>query len=225
MRVGIAILMAAALAQAAAAAAPSAGRRLATAAAGSYNPSGLLGYRVLANPKTGDDFLMRLGEHQLAQKRSDALFAQVQQLLGGAPSPLDFVRSITPGPGFDQSHAQWDPADQAVQLDPYATWGIVSDTAPIHDGALQLPLGETAHRAQASTDATTREVGSQAFADITAAAAAKRAGIPNSLASEPAGQFDPPALASQIAQLLGSPDGRQWVLAGQFGNTAPITWP
>ena len=227
MRIGALALMALALAT-------SAAPRGMAASKGLYDPNQSYTYRILNNPTTGDAFMFRGALQQTAQNRSNAIFNALVSLLGGTAPAINFVPTgsqflttatgdghLSANGGIDRPGAPIG----TINLDPYATEGLINNKAPTHDGALVGMPHEMSHLRQTAAvlgDIPTREGGAQAFADLVALTAANRAKIPNTLAQEPAGQFD--GVYSDFVKQAQA-RGNQWLLAGQFGNTGTPAWP
>lgn len=176
-----------------------------------------LSYKSLDNPTTGDEFMFRLGIYDNARGISSRTFGAVSSLLGGADPALNFVPTGDPAaPG----HASATPATNTVNLDPLAVEAIVNNASPVHSPGYLNLLHEMAHLRQIPSvwgDTAQAEGGAQAFADTVTPLAARQAGVP----------FLPGDYDANYADYVKQAQARglQWILGGEFGNTAPVTWP
>lgn len=224
--------MASLLAHAAAATPPP--RRTASLAQAAGLPAAITqsrAFRALSQPMPTDYLRNRendIYQRQLqtrAQGRSNKLFAALSRLLGGDAPALNFVMMHSPLIGREgdlSANSGNNPGGPAgtINVDPLATYGVVFDKTPIHSGAINQLPHEMAHLRQTPdvlSSIPIREGGAQGFADLVAQIAAQRAGIPYA-----PGNFDA-GYAGYVQQARQR--GRDWLLAGQFGNTGSPTWP
>lgn len=183
-------------------------------------------YRILNNPTTGDAFGFRSAIQQNAQGLSDKLYGSLASLLGAGAPKLNFVPSGSPLLSEADTSANVEgqlgaPAG-SVNVDPLAVESLTNFKSPYHDSGLNVYPHEYAHLKQTPSTLAqllTREGGAQAFADQVTPTAAKRAGIPYT-----PGNYDG-SYAPYVQTVQQPPYGRSWILGGQFGKTAPPTWP
>lgn len=179
-----------------------------------------VGYRILATPAGGDDFLFRGAFHQEAQTRSDRLFAALKKVLGGDAPTLNFVPDT--GSASGDFHASATPSANRINLDPYFTQALIDDGQQFHNQGVNAMPHEMAHLRQTPDVYASdwqAEGGAQAFADTVSSVAAALAHIPYASA---AGAYDGPY--SDYVQRVQQQKGRDWTLGGQFGR-APVAWP
>lgn len=194
---------------------------LQAAAAGKAKPETRGDYwtRILTAPSSGDENAFQRVFHGDAQQLSNSMFNAVAKILGGQTPQLNFEPAIT---GFTgEVHLSATPSANQINVDPYATEGLIDEQAPTHTGAVnQLPHEMMHLRQLASVLASIpdREGGAQAFADIVAPGAAKQAHT----FYDSGLNFDG-AYAQFVKDVLAK-KGRDWVLGGQMGKQ-PVAWP
>lgn len=193
---------------------------LAALAAGAHgqavDPNTVYAYRVLDNPTTGDAFMFRGAIQQNAQTMSDRLFQALSSILGGQAPSLNFTQTGSPLTPSDLSATR---ATNTVNINPLGTWALTDPRSPFHNAAVTYVPHEQAHLRQTPdvfSSLPQAEGGAQAFADLVAPVAAKRAGI-----AFGGGNYDG-SYAPFVQQV--QPLGREWILGTQFGHPAP-SWP
>jgi len=189
----------------------------ARARSSSTSPTASYTFRVLDNPTTGDAFGFRNAIQQYAQGRSDRLFDSLASLLHGAAPRLNFVPTGSP---FTPNHMSANLTERTgaprgtINMDPLTVAGLVDDASSIHSVTVNQMPHEMAHTRQSPATLASlllSEGGAQAFADLMAGQAARQAAIPYT-----DGNYDG-SYADYVRQVLAK-QGRDWVLAGQFGN-------
>lgn len=196
---------------------------LQAAAAGKATPETRGSYwtRILTAPSSGDENSFQRVFRGDAQQLSDRVFTAVAKVLGGATPQLNFVASIAPENGQSEVHLSATPAANQINVDPYATEGLIDEKAATHTGAVNQLPHEMAHLrqiAQVLASNSDREGGAQAFADIVAPHAAQLAHT----YYNPSLNFD--GVYAPLVQAVMNQNGRDWVLGGQFGHP-PVAWP
>lgn len=189
------------------------------------DPNASYSYRILNKPTSSDERAIRtIGLQPEAQHRSDRLFASLVSLLGGTAPGLNFVPSGSPLIATSDTSANIAGKPGAPQgtinVNPLVTEGLINNASPYHSGSVNRFPHEMAHLRQTVptlADLMQREGGAQAFADLVTPTAAQRAGIPYRV-----GNYDG-SYAPLVSQAQAK--GRDWLLAGQFGNTGSPTWP
>lgn len=180
-------------------------------------------YRILDKPTSSDERAIRtLGLLPEGQRRSDALFAALQKVLGGSAPKLNFVPT---GSELVSNHMSANIRDNVggplgtINIDPLAYDGLINDLSPQHNGVVNQVPHEMAHTRQTRDvllSLMQREGGAQAFADYVTTEAAKQANIPY-LDYNFDGAYAPFVKQAQAR-------GLDWLLGGQFGH-APVSFP
>jgi hypothetical protein len=187
-----------------------------SALASAYDPNQSYSYRILSKPTSSDERAIRtLGLQPEAQQLSNRLFAALVKVLGGQAPMLSFTPAIAASGG--EAHLSASPGQNTVNIDPYATEGLINAAAPTHSGAVNQMPHEMAHLRQVVTSVADREGGAQAFADLVTPAAAAAAHTPYDATINFDGVYAPFVKAAQAR-------GRDWLLGTQFGH-APVPWP
>lgn len=199
---------------------------LAQLAQAAPDPNASYTYRILNAPSSGDERGIRnLALQPKAQQLSDKLFTSLSSLLGGSAPGLNFVPT---GSQFAPNSFAANLSDRTgapqgtINVDPLAVEGLINNTSAYHSPAVNAMPHEMMHlRQQPSVLASLMqsEGGAQAFADLVTPEAAHRANIPFQN-----GNFDG-SYAPYVQSVQQAPYGRDWILGGQMGKTAPPTFP
>lgn len=177
---------------------------------------------ILDEPRSSDEQAFRTALWQYAQQRSNRLFQPLEPVLGGAAPTLNFVAAGSPiTPNHMSENIRGTPLAPAgeINMDPFSVDGLIVNSAPAHSVVVNQMPHEMAHTRQTQqvlADTAASEGGAQAFADLVAAAAAQKAGVPYT-----PGDYDG-SYTDFVKQAQAR--GNNWILGGQFGRP-PVAFP
>jgi hypothetical protein len=200
--------------------------RKAAAPSAAYTGSHMM--NVLTVPGGMKEDFFRGKIEQTGQTDSNKIFGALQQVLGGTAPQLNYVApgsQLVPGQTHISANVNGGSAAGPagmINVDPVALEGLVNNASPAHNASVNQFPHEMSHLHQLATVLASipqSEGGAQSFADIVAAAAARKAGIPYT----PRPQGYDGNYAEYVKQVLAQ-QGRDWVLGPQFGRPT-VAWP